>query len=161
MAATTCPVRLLAGSAIIRLSWRAESDFLPAAPQPAGGMPAASATLPHGPPRPKRGQPNRTPMPSFEWNKIIASVLTAMIVAMVSGILASQIVRPKRVEQPVYLPPGAEGGATAASAPGEKAAAAPEPIAQYIAKADPKHGEQVAKACLQWHTFCTSDANDY
>ena len=30
----------------------------------------------------------RTPMSSFEWNKIIASVLTAMIVAMVSGILA-------------------------------------------------------------------------
>jgi len=98
-------------------------------------------------------------MPSFEWNKIIASVLTAMIVAMVSGILASQIVRPKRVEQPVYLPPGAEGGATAASVPGEKAAAAPEPIDQYLAKADPKHGEQVAKACLQCHTFGKGEPN--
>jgi hypothetical protein len=31
----------------------------------------------------------RTPMAAFEWNKIIASVLTAMIVAWVSGILAS------------------------------------------------------------------------
>src|SRR6266851_3762825 len=123
MAATTCPVRLLVGSAIIRLSWRAESDFLPAAPQPAGVMPAASATLPHGPPWPKRGQPNRTPMPSFEWNKIIASVLTAMIVAMVSGILASQLVHPKSLEHPVYVPPGAEAGAAAASAPGQAAAA--------------------------------------
>jgi cytochrome c len=98
-------------------------------------------------------------MPSFEWNKIIASVLTAMIVAMVSGILASQIVRPKRVEQPVYLPPGAEGGATAASASTEKAAAAPEPIDQYMAKADAKHGEQIAKACLQCHTFGKGEPN--
>ena len=41
-------------------------------------------------------------MSSFEWNKIIASVLTAMIVAMVSGILAGQLVRPKELEQAVY-----------------------------------------------------------
>ena len=52
-------------------------------------------------------------MSSFEWNKIIASVLTAMIVAMVSGILASEIVRPKRLVKEVYLPPGAEAGAAA------------------------------------------------
>jgi cytochrome c len=97
-------------------------------------------------------------MSSFEWNKIIASVLTAMIVAMVSGILASQIVHPKRIEQAVYLPPGAEGGATA-PAPGEKAAAAIEPIDQYMAKADPKHGEQVARVCLQCHTFGKGEAN--
>jgi len=99
-------------------------------------------------------------MSSFEWNKIIASVLTAMIVAMVSGILASQLVHPKRLEHPVFVPPGAEAGATAAtaSAPGP-AAAAPEPIADYMAKADPKHGEQVAKVCLQCHTFAKGEAN--
>ena len=55
-------------------------------------------------------------MSSFEWNKIIASVLTAMIVAMVSGILASQLVRPKDWTKPVFLPPGAEGAASAAAA---------------------------------------------
>ena len=67
-------------------------------------------------------------MPSFEWNKIIASVLTAMIVAMVSGILASQLVHPKRLEHPVYVPPGAEAGAaTPASAPGQAAAPASAP----------------------------------
>ena len=99
-------------------------------------------------------------MQSFEWNKIIASVLTAMIVAMVSGILASQLVRPQRLEHPVYVPPGAEAGATAATAsvPGQ-AAAAPEPIADYMAKADPKHGEQVAKVCLQCHTFGKGEPN--
>jgi cytochrome c len=95
-------------------------------------------------------------MPSFEWNKIIASVLTAMIVAMVTGILASEIVRPKHLEHPAYVPPGAEGGATAAAAPAgaaQEAAAKVEPIEPVMAKADPKHGEQIAKVCLQCHSF--------
>lgn len=98
-------------------------------------------------------------MSSFEWNKIIASVLTAMIVAMVSGILASQLVHPKRLEHPVFVPPGAEAGASAAAASAPNAAAAPEPISQYMAKADPKHGEQVAKVCLQCHTFAKGEPN--
>src|SRR5690349_21714035 len=98
-------------------------------------------------------------MSSFEWNKIIASVLTAMIVAMVTGILASEIVRPKRLEQPVYVPPGAEGGAQPAAAPAQQAAAKVEPIEPALAKADPKHGEQVAKVCLQCHTFEKGGAN--
>jgi cytochrome c len=100
-------------------------------------------------------------MSSFEWNKIIASVLTAMIVAMVTGILASELVRPKHLEQPVYVPPGAEGGAPAAPAGGAQQAAAPavESIEPAMAKADPKHGEQVAKVCLQCHTFDKGGAN--
>jgi cytochrome c len=97
-------------------------------------------------------------MSSFEWNKIIASVLTAMIVAMVSGILASQLVHPKHLEHPVYLPPGAEAGAAAATAGGaSQAAAGPEPI--DMAKADPAKGQQVAKVCLQCHTFDKGGAN--
>src|SRR2546423_600196 len=94
-------------------------------------------------------------MSSFEWNKIIASVLTAMIVAMVAGILASSIVRPKHLEKAAYLPPGAEGeaGPSAGAAAAAGAAAGPEPIEQALAKADPAHGQQVAKVCLQCHTF--------
>ena len=98
-------------------------------------------------------------MSSFEWNKIIASVLTAMIVAMVSGILASQIVRPKHLEHAVYLPPGAEEGAAAAHGAAPAQAAALEPIAPAIAKADPKHGQAVAKVCLQCHTFAKGEPN--
>jgi cytochrome c len=100
-------------------------------------------------------------MPSFEWNKIIASVLTAMIVAMVTGILASSFVRPHHLEKAAYLPPGAEEGAQAAAAPAGGAQAAPkvEPIEPAMAKADPKHGEQVAKVCQQCHTFDKGGAN--
>src|SRR6516162_9830636 len=90
----------------------------------------------------------RLSMPAFEWNKIIASVLTAMIVAMVSGILAGQLVRPKELAKPVFLVAGAEPAASAGSAqPG--AAAGPEPIGPLLAKADPKRGEQLAKVCVQ------------
>jgi len=96
-------------------------------------------------------------MPAFEWNKIIASVLTAMIVAMVSGILASQFVRPKPLEKPVFLPAGSE---QVAAAPAEQPAAAKlEPIEPLLAKADPKRGEQLTKVCAVCHTFNKGGAN--
>ena len=90
-------------------------------------------------------------MSSFEWNKIIASVLTAMIVAMVSGILADQLVRPKELAKPVFVVAGAEQ--TAAASAEQGAAAGPEPIGPLLAKADPKRGEQIAKVCAACHTF--------
>ena len=98
-------------------------------------------------------------MPAFEWNKIIASVLTAMIVAMVSGILASQLVHPMHLEHPVYAPPGAEEGAAATSAAATQATAGPEPIGPFMAKADAAKGQQTAKVCLQCHTFDKGGAN--
>jgi cytochrome c len=97
-------------------------------------------------------------MSSFEWNKVIASVLTAMIVAMVAGVLASQIVRPHRLHEPVYLPPGAEAGAGAAATAAPTAAAI-EPIEPLMAKADPARGQQLARACVQCHTFEKGGAN--
>jgi cytochrome c len=90
-------------------------------------------------------------MSSFEWNKIIASILTAMIVAMASGILASQLIRPKEPAKPVYLPVAAEAPASAGAA--QQAAAGPEAIGPFLAKADPKKGEQIAKVCAACHTF--------
>jgi cytochrome c len=90
-------------------------------------------------------------MSSFEWNKIIASVLTALIIAMVSGILANQLVRPRELEKPVFVVQGAE---QTAAAPAEQPTAAKlEPIAPLLAKADPKKGEQLSKICQTCHTF--------
>src|SRR5437660_11342170 len=87
----------------------------------------------------------RASMSSFEWNKIIASVLTAMIIAMASGILAGQLVRPKELEKPVFVVAGAEPRASPPAAEG--AAAGPEPIGPLLAKADQNKGEQPATAC--------------
>ena len=96
-------------------------------------------------------------MSSFEWNKIIASVLTALIIAMVSGILANQLVRPKELEKPVFVVQGAE---QTAAAPAEQPAAAKlEPIGPLLAKADPKKGEQLAKVCQTCHTFKKGEPN--
>ena len=96
-------------------------------------------------------------MSAFEWNKIIASVLTAMIVAMAAGILASELVRPKPLENPVFLPAGAE---QVAAAPAEQPAAAKlEPIEPLLANADPKRGEQLTKVCAVCHTFNKGGTN--
>jgi len=97
-------------------------------------------------------------MSSFEWNKIIASVLTAMIVAMAAGILSTFMVHPEHLGKEAYLPPGAEAGAAPAAAAAQ-APAGPEPIAPLMAKVDPAHGQQIAKVCLQCHTFGKGEAN--
>jgi cytochrome c len=97
-------------------------------------------------------------MSSFEWNKIIASVLMAMIIAMASGILASSLVRPKPLPQPAYP----IGPSENASAPAESAAgAAPklDPIEPFMQKADAAKGQQTAKVCLQCHTFNKGEPN--
>ena len=96
-------------------------------------------------------------MSSFEWNKVIASVLTAMIIAMVAGILASRIVTPEHPHELAYVPPGAEGGAHAAAAPAPPAAL--EPIEPLLAKADVAKGQQLAKVCATCHTFEKGGAN--
>jgi cytochrome c len=91
-------------------------------------------------------------MSSFEWNKVIASVLTALIVAMAAGILSNMLVRPKPLEKPVFVIAGAASTATAST----EQAAAPaklEPIAPLLAKADPKKGQQLTVVCQACHTF--------
>src|SRR5260370_10962353 len=87
----------------------------------------------------------------------MASTRTGLIVEPASGILAGQLVRPKPLEKPVYLPAGAEQVATAPAPQG--AAAGPEPIQPLLAKADPKRGEQLVKVCVQCHTFNKGGAN--
>jgi cytochrome c len=97
-------------------------------------------------------------MSSFEWNKIIASVLTALIIAMVGGILSNMLVRPKPLEKPVFMVAGSEA---ASSAPAEQPAAEEKlaPITPLLAKADPKRGQQLTTVCQACHTFDKGGAN--
>jgi cytochrome c len=96
-------------------------------------------------------------MSSFEWNKVIASVLTALIVAMVAGILSNMLVAPKPLEKPVFVVAGAPATQTST----EAAPAAPklEPIAPLLAKADPKKGEADTRVCQVCHNFNKGGAN--
>lgn len=95
-------------------------------------------------------------MSSFEWNKIIASILTAMIVAMVSGLLAEELFRTEKPAQPVFLVAGAPAPA---AAPKEAAPAGPSPIAPLLAKADPSKGKQLTNVCEACHSFGKGEAN--
>ena len=96
-------------------------------------------------------------MSSFEWNKISASVLTALIVAMVAGILSNMLVTPKPLEKPVFVVAGAPSTETPAAA----APAAPklEPITPLLAKADVKRGEADTRVCQVCHNFTKGGAN--
>ncbi len=91
-------------------------------------------------------------MSSFEWNKIAGAILASMILAMVSGIIASNLVKPKHLEHPAYAvaaPEAAKGEQAAAGAAG----AQPEDIGPLLAKADINAGKEQAKKCAACHTF--------
>ena len=96
-------------------------------------------------------------MPSFELNKIIASVLTALIVAMVSGLLADELIRPRDLATPVFLVAATAPAASAAAAPA--AAPALPPIGPLLAKADAKKGQQMTTLCQICHSFDKGGAN--
>ncbi|MBV9523159.1 MAG: cytochrome c family protein, partial [Alphaproteobacteria bacterium] len=89
-------------------------------------------------------------MHSLEGNKILAAVLTAGIIAMVTGIISGALVHPRPLAKNVFEVPVTEAPASGEQAAEQKG---PEPIAPMMAQADAKAGEQVAKKCLQCHTF--------
>lgn len=89
-------------------------------------------------------------MSSIELNKVVASVLLALIVAWVSGLLASKLIEPKfpgRVAATVANAPAAPAAETAA------APAGPEPLGPLLASASVDAGKNVAKKCVACHTF--------
>jgi cytochrome c len=87
---------------------------------------------------------------SFEANKIAAAVLVAMILAMVSGILADHLVQPQKLAKAVYTVAGTEttGESKEAAKP-----AGPEPIAPLLASASVDAGKSDIKVCTACHTF--------
>lgn len=89
---------------------------------------------------------------SFEMNKIAGAILVAMILAMVSGIVANNLVKPMQLAQPAYIVAGAEPSPSQGEAAGG-AQSGPEPIEPLLASADANAGKEVAKKCATCHTF--------
>jgi cytochrome c len=88
---------------------------------------------------------------SFEMNKIAGAILMAMIVAMVSGLIAAKLVAPKKIEKNVYevaVAPEATTSTEAAAKP-----AAPEPIGRLLAAANVDAGKKNTAVCLTCHNF--------
>lgn len=82
-------------------------------------------------------------------NKICAGVLIALMVAFLSSYMGDQLVAPKPLKEnafPITVPEGMDTGA-------KVEAKELAPISPLLAKADAAAGEQVAKKCLQCHTF--------
>lgn len=92
-------------------------------------------------------------MSSFEWNKIIGAVLGTGILAMVAGLIATNLVKPKLLAQPAYVVASAEPSKETQTAAVSEAAG-PEPIDTLLAGADAAAGKAVAtKKCGVCHTF--------
>ncbi len=90
---------------------------------------------------------------SLEGNKILAGILAAGLLAMVTGKIADSLVHPKMLSENVYkidVPEGM-GGGTAEAAP--KGPAPVEPVLGLLASADVAAGEKEAKKCAACHSF--------
>jgi cytochrome c len=89
-------------------------------------------------------------MDSFEMNKILGAVLGTCLVLQAMSIAAGAIFAPEQPAKPgftIVVPKTATGGQ-------EPAPAAQEPpLAQVLASADTKRGEDAAKVCQACHTF--------
>lgn len=96
---------------------------------------------------------------SLESNKIAAAVLTAGVIAMLSGFVAELVYHPHvELEENAYpIAAAPEGGAGEAPAQEEETL---EPIAPLLAAADAAAGEQLAsRQCASCHTFDEGGAN--
>jgi cytochrome c len=88
-------------------------------------------------------------MDSFEMNKILGAVLGTALIVVALNIASGAIFAPEKPEKPGYniAVPKTETGTQ--PAPAEKE----PPVAQLLASADPKRGEDAAKVCQACHTF--------
>ena len=98
-------------------------------------------------------------MSSFEMNKIAGAILSAMMLAMFSGLIAGFLVSPKPLAQPAYMVAAAPAPQTAgAGAAGAQQAKAEEgeaePIGPLLASASVDDGKSRARVvCNACHTF--------
>ena len=89
-------------------------------------------------------------MDSFEFNKMAGALLGALLFTFATGLLAQVIFSHPALTKPGYDLPAAP--AAAASAAPTKAAPS-VPLADLLAKADPKKGEADTKPCQACHNF--------
>ena len=94
---------------------------------------------------------------SLDGNKILAGILAAGILAMVTGKIADGLVHPAPLTENAFKIEVPEGEATTGGAP---AGPAPiEPVLPLLAEADAAAGETQAKKCAACHTFDKGGAN--
>jgi cytochrome c len=90
-------------------------------------------------------------MASLEMNKIAGAILAAGLVAMVSGFIADELVKPQQATTE------APAGAVAPAQPAGPVAI--EPVSPLLAKADVAAGQQTARQCQACHDFTKGGPN--
>lgn len=96
-------------------------------------------------------------MNSFEWNKIFAAVLLAVLIGLMSGFISGKLVHPTKLEKSAIAIEGV-GEETTATAAAE-APAGPADISGMMASADVAAGQKISRACAACHTFDKGGAN--
>lgn len=93
-------------------------------------------------------------MNGFEFNKLFAAILAAILVAMVAGFIARKAVSPEMPEKNTYIVEGV--GQT----PAEISAApkGPAPIGPLLAAANAEAGQKAARTCGTCHSFGKGEA---
>jgi cytochrome c2 len=88
---------------------------------------------------------------SLELNKLVAGVLTAGVIAVGSGVVASILYHPRGLEENAFsvIDEGDEGAETVAAAD----APAEESLPVLLASADPAAGETLSRQCTACHVF--------
>jgi cytochrome c len=85
------------------------------------------------------------------FNKIAGAILSASLLAMVTGFAAQMLYHPVELEEPAYV---IVGDAPAAAPTAAAAPMGPEPVAALLASADAAAGAGIAKKkCAACHTF--------
>lgn len=90
-------------------------------------------------------------MSSFDLNKVMMAILIALILSLVSGIIAEKLVSPKKLAHNVFVVEGVEEVESAAGA--EVADDVIEPVSALLASANVENGQKLSKQCLQCHSF--------
>jgi len=97
-------------------------------------------------------------MDSFEFNKIAASLLIALLVGMLGNLLGEGLIHPQPLEKKAYVIVGAEDTTEIKGNQAQQETLTS--IIPLLATADATKGQQIAeKRCSQCHTFKKGDPN--
>lgn len=86
-------------------------------------------------------------MDSFEFNKIFASILVALLIAMGASLISDMLVKSDKLDKNVLVIQTNEATNTSATSTPSL-----EPVTPLLAKANAENGEAIAKKCSQCHT---------
>ena len=93
---------------------------------------------------------------SFEFNKIIAAILIALLIVKAADLISDRLIEPKMLKDNAYK---IAGVSPTAEKPPEVAKKGPAPLEPLLAAASVQQGETVFKKCASCHTIDKGGAN--